>query len=166
MIPRIRKKIHYEKKPYIRKEAKHDFMKNWTIVKKWILANYDITTPELELILFLYSEKLFTRTQFEEYSNFLTWDRMRLHKLIQKEYVYIWRKGVRHEQNLYEVSFKGKKMVSSMYKKLLGLEPIPESKRRNKVFLKKAPFAQKTLAIAIKNYNTKLRTPRPSLELQ
>lgn len=166
MIPFVNKKIKRKAPTYQGREPKHDFLKHWTIVRKWALANYDITSVELELIMFLYSEKLFTRNQFETYSNFLTWDKNRFYKLLEKNYIHVWRKGGSREQNLYEVSFKGKKLINSIYKKLLGLEPLPESKERNKVFRKTAPFAQKTLAIAIKDHNAKIRKPRLSPELQ
>ena len=79
MIPIVNKKIirRREKlKTYKRLEAEYDFLKNWTIVRKWAVINYELKSlAELETILFLYSEKLFTRTQFENYSNFLSWNK-------------------------------------------------------------------------------------------
>jgi len=54
---------------------------------------------------------------------------------------------------MYELTQKAKKMIPSVYKKITGLEPIPESSRRNKAFRKNAPFAQKTLANAIRSFN-------------
>jgi hypothetical protein len=67
---------------------------------------------------------------------------------------------------MYELSFKAKKMVASIYRKLMGLEPIPESPRRNIVFRPNATFAQKTLAIAIKRINKEAKEYKqhPSLE--
>jgi hypothetical protein len=55
-------------------------------------------------------------------------------------------------------------MVTSIYKKLTGLEPIPTSSRRNKAFRKNAPFHQKTLAKAIVDFNDRLKEQqqRPS----
>lgn len=171
MIPKVGKVIRSKKvnKLYQRRTNDFDFLKNWAIVRRWAVINYELKSlVELETILFLYSEKLFTRTQYENYSNFLSWDKNRFKKLLDEGWIYIWRKRGFGETNLYEVSHKGKKMVNSIYKKLLGLEPIPESKRRNKVFNKTAPFSQKTLAIAIKQHNKDLkeRKQRPSPELQ
>jgi hypothetical protein len=172
MIPIVNKKIirRREKlKTYKRLEAEYDFLKNWTIVRKWAVINYELKSlAELETILFLYSEKLFTRTQFENYSNFLSWNKHRFNKLLREGWIYIWRHRGDQETHLYEVSFKGKKMVNTIYKKLLGLEPIPESPRRNKVFRDNAPFSHKTLGIAIKSHNKALKEhkQRPSPELR
>jgi hypothetical protein len=170
MIPKVKKKITYKReKLYIRKEAEHDFLKHWTIIRKWAVINYELKSlAELETILFLYSEKLFTRTQFADYSNFMSWDKDRFNKLLREGWIYIWRHRSTHETHLYEVSHKGKKMVNTIYKKLLGLEPLPESPRRNKVFRNNVPFSHKTLAIAIKKHNQDLkeRKQRPSPELQ
>lgn len=172
MIPKVKKKVTHRRdnnKIYGRKQGEYDFLKNWTIIRKWAIITYGLkSTADLEILLFLYSEKLFTRTQFSEFSNFLSWDKERFNRLLKEDWIYIWRHRNHQETHLYEVSYKGKKMINSIYKKLLGLEPIPESVRRNKIFLKTAPFSHKTLAIAIKKYNKefKERKQRPSLGLQ
>jgi hypothetical protein len=172
MIPKVKKKVTHRRdndKVYRRKQGDYDFLKNWTIIRKWAIIKHELKSQsDLEILLFLYSEKLFTRTQFAEYSNFLSWDRDRFDRLLREGWIYIWRHRNYQETHMYEVSYKGKKMISSIYKKLLGLEPIPESTRRNKIFLKTAPFSHKTLAIAIKNHNKELkeRKLRPSPELQ
>jgi hypothetical protein len=170
MIPKVKKKLRSRtEKTYDRRYTEYDFLKNWTIIRKWAIINYELKSlAELETILFLYSEKLFTRTQFKEHSNYMSWDKNRFNKLLKEGWIYIWRHRSTHETHLYEVSFKGKKMVNTIYKKLLGIEPIPESPRRNKVFKNNAPFSHKTLAIAIKKHNQELkeRKLRPSLESQ
>jgi hypothetical protein len=172
MSPIVKKKITHRRdnnKVYSRTQGEYDFLKNWSLIKKWAIVNYELkSTADLEMILFLYSEKLFTRTQFADYSKFMSWDKERFNRLLNSNWIYIWRHRNHQETHLYEVSYKGKKMVNSIYKKLLGLEPIPESKRRNKVFLKTAPFSHKTLAIAIKKHNKELkeRKQRPSPELR
>jgi hypothetical protein len=172
MIPKVKKKVTHRRdnnKIYGRKQGEHDFLKNWALIRKWAIIKNELkSNADLEMLLFLYSEKLFTRTQFSEYAKFLSWDKDRFNRLLREDWIYIWRHRNHQETHLYEVSYKGKKMINSIYKKLLGLEPIPESTRRNKVFLKTAPFSHKTLAIAIKKHNNDLKEhkQRPSPELQ
>ena len=169
MIPKLKKKVLYRKeKVFRKKESDHDFLKNWSIVKKWAVVNNNLKPAEIDMLLFLYSEKLFTRQQFRDFSNFLSWDRQRFNNLLKNDWIYVWRKGAMHEANLYDVSYKGKKLVSSMYRILLGLDPIPSSPRRNVAFRSTAPFAQKTLALAITKFNSdfKERKQRPSPELR
>jgi len=160
------KRKYKKDKAYERRPLTYDFLAEWAIVRKWAKVNYDLSTADLEMLLFLHKQKLFTRADFAEYANFMSWDRDRFDRLLKEDWIYIWRKRGFGEANMYEVSFKCKKMITSIYKKLVGLEPIPVSPRRNKVFRETAPFHQKTLAKAINNFNDRFkeRKQRPSLE--
>lgn len=161
------KRKYKKEKVYERRPLTYDFLAEWAIVRKWAKINYDLSTADLEMLLFLHKQQLFTRTDFAEYANFMSWDRDRFDRLLKEDWIYIWRKRGFGETNMYEVSFKCKKMITSIYKKLVGLEPIPVSPRRNKVFRETAPFHQKTLAKAINSFNDRFkeRRQRPSLEL-
>ncbi len=44
-----------------RKQPSHDYLKYWKVIKYWAKRKYSITTGELELMLFLYSEHLFNK---------------------------------------------------------------------------------------------------------
>jgi hypothetical protein len=158
------KRIIKRDKAYERRELTYDFLGEWAIVRRWAQINYDLSRSDLEMILFLHKKRLFVRADFAEYANFMLWDRNRFDRLLREEWIYIWRKRGFGETNMYEVSFKAKKMVTSIYKKLTGLEPIPTSVRRNKAFRKNAPFHQKTLAKAIVDFNDRFKEQqqRPS----
>jgi hypothetical protein len=158
------KNITKRDKVYERRELTYDFLGEWAIVRRWAQINYDLTRAELEMLLFLHKRKLFTRQDFAQFSNFMQWDTKRFDKLLREGWVYIWRQRKQGETNLYEVSFKSKKLITSIYKKLTGLEPIPMSPRRNKAFRKNAPFHQKTLAHAIVSFNDRFKEQqqRPS----
>jgi len=159
-VKRIRKRdLTYE-----RRDLTYDFLGEWSIVRRWAQINYNLRLADLEMILFLHKKRLFTRADFADYANFMDWDRDRFDRLLREDWIYIWRKRGFQEANMYEVSFKAKKMVTSIYKKLTGLEPIPTSVRRNKAFRKNAPFHQKTLAKAILDFNDRLKEQqqRPS----
>lgn len=162
---KITKKFR-KQKIYERTELKYDFLADWSIVRRWAQINYDLSRSDLEMLLFLHKKQLFTRADFTEYANFMTWDKDRFDRLLREDWIYIWRKRGFQEANMYEVSFKTKKMITSIYKKLVGLEPIPASPRRNKVFRDNAPFHQKTLAKAINEFNDRFKEhkQRPSLE--
>jgi len=161
----MKRKIYRNvKKTYRRYQGavpEYDFLKNWTLIKKWAIVNYELKSgAELELLLYLYSEKLFTRTDIMKRMNFMSWDAKMMKRLEERDFICVWRKRRRGEANVYDLTHKAKKMINSIYKKLLGLEPIPESTRRNKVFLATAPYSHKTLAIAIKDHNEDLKEKR------
>ena len=37
----------------------HNYLKYWRIIRYWVKAKYNLTTPDIEMILFLYSEDYF-----------------------------------------------------------------------------------------------------------
>lgn len=162
---KVRKTIIYEK--IIKREPlRYDFLTEWAIVRRWAQVNYKINRSDLEMLFFLHGNRLFRKTDFDEYKNFMPWDSQRFNRLLKDGWITEWRQKNYNEGQLYEVSFKTKKMITSIYKKLIGEEPIPTSTRRNKAFQKNAPFHQKTLAIAITDFNRRIkeRKQRPSLE--
>lgn len=163
---KVRKTIIYEK--VIKREPlRYDFLTEWAIVRRWAQVNYKINRSDLEMLFFLHGNRLFRKTDFDEYKNFMPWDSQRFNRLLKEGWITEWRQKNYNEGQLYEVSFKTKKMITSIYKKLIGEEPIPTSTRRNKAFQKNAPFHQKTLAIAITDFNRRIkeRKQRPSPEL-
>lgn len=161
---KIKGKKVRRKKRYIvhdRKTPKNDYLKYWSVVKYWAKRHYKLNNADLEMLLFLYTEGLFTRDQYNEYNNILTWDRERFYRLMNDGYIHVWRERGWAECNYYELTFKAKKMVSTIYKKLNGEEPISEHPNRNPMFRKNASFSDKTHAMAIKKFNQELRQ-RPS----
>ena len=129
----------------------------------WAMRTYDITTPELEMLFFLYDEKLFTISKFDRYDNIFSWNTRRLYKLQNKGLVHVWRPAGHHEARLYELTYKAKRMIFSIYKKLNGEEPIPTSERRNPIFRKNASYTDKVYAMAIKDFNNEIKESKPRL---
>jgi hypothetical protein len=154
---------------YYGRDTKYDFLKNWGMIRKWAIYQYGLkSSADIDMLLFLYSEKLFTRTKFQEYASFMSWDRNRFDRLLRDGFISIWRKKKAGEYNLYELSFQSKKMIASMYRKLIGLEPFPETPRRNKVMKPNASYSERMLAQAIKRFNSDFKEHKqyPSPEQQ
>jgi hypothetical protein len=160
----VNKYFRYKPKRYQGWVSDDNYLKNFSVVRRWAIMHYELKSfSELELMFFLYSEKLFTRKVIREQTNFMSWDSQLLNRLIDGGFIYTWRKGGWGNSEIFDLTHKGKKMINSIYKKLNGIEPIPTSERRNKAFRKNAPFHQKTLAKAIINFNEEYKQ-RPSLE--
>ena len=53
---------------------KHDYLKYWRVVRYFVKAKYGITTAELEMLLFLYSEKYFSKDKFHEFDELISWN--------------------------------------------------------------------------------------------
>jgi hypothetical protein len=78
----------------------------------------------------------------------------RWNKLIQNEWIVVWRNRNRTTQkyNIYKVSFKGKQLINRIYRIMLGEEDLPISKRRNKLIAGNT-YTDKVMTKAIYNVN-------------
>ncbi len=83
-----------------------------------------------------------------------SWDNRRWNKLIQNDWVSVWRKQNRTTQkyNIYKVSFKGKHLIRRMYRIMLGEEDIPTSVFSNRI-MKGDTYTNKVLQKSIRNVN-------------
>ena len=151
---------------YDRKQPEHDWLKHFRVVRYWVKRNYELTLPDLEMLLFLYSERLFTRTDFNEFEELFSWDVRRFDKLRRDGWIHVWRKAKGSEPALYEVTRATRQLIDEFYKKLSGESPIAETDRNNVIFKKNSPYTDKVYRRAIKRMNkeTKLRRQRPSRE--
>ena len=88
-IPVIYKKKRPRPAPeiYDRKDPKYDYLKFWRVVRYWAKQKYGITTADLDMLLFLHSEGLFTRVQCENYGSLMSWDKQRFEKLLRDGWI-------------------------------------------------------------------------------
>jgi len=66
---------------------KDDYLKYWRVVRYFIKAKYKISEPDLEMLLFLKSERYFTSRNFKEYLELFPWDRKRFNRLLEEEWI-------------------------------------------------------------------------------
>ena len=137
----------------------NDYLKYWRVIRYFIKAKYKITTGELDVLLFLYSEKYFSKDKFNEFDELISWDVNRFNKLLRDGWVVVFRKRQGKKKALYEVSYKGRRMLGSMYKKLSG-EEIPESPSVNPMFLKNVSYTDKVYRNMIVEMNKFIRQQR------
>jgi|TARA_R100000030_G_C3158052_1_gene99969 hypothetical protein len=128
--------------------------KHYRIIRKWACKNNDLNDADLELLIYLDCVGFFSIKDFKQGTYSYSWDTRRWAKLIDNNWVVIWRKRNRSTQknNLYQVSFKGKQLIKRIYRIILGEEDLPISKRRNKLIAGKS-YTDKVLTKAIYNVN-------------
>jgi len=137
----------------------NDYLKYWRVIRYFILKKYKLTTGELDVLLFLYSEKYFSKDKFNEFDELISWDVNRFDRLLRDGWVVVFRKRQGKKKALYEVSYKGRRMLGSMYKKLSG-EEIPESPSVNPIFLKNVSYTDKVYRNMIIEMNKFIRQQR------
>ena len=131
-----------------------NLLKHYRIIRKWACKNNDLTDADLELLIYLDCMGLFTRHDFEMGSYSYSWDNRRWNRLIKNDWITVWRHRNRTTQkyNIYKVSFKGKQLISRIYRIMLGEDDIPISTRRNKI-MKGNTYMDRVLQTSIKNVN-------------
>ena len=137
-----------------RGELKVDFLKYYRLVSRWACKTHDLKIADLELLFYLDPIVYFTIQDFKDGTLFFSWDKDRFYRLqregwIEKAFQTNKKKG---ERAKYKVSTKGKKMITRIYKILIGQEDLPESERRNKI-MKRKSYSDKVYSQAIKAFN-------------
>ena len=130
----------------------HDYLKYWRVIRYWVKAKYKIGTPDIDMLLFLYSEDIFNKTKFNEFEELMSWDVNRFDQLLKNGWVHVWRKKRGKETTLYELTYKAKRLVNLIYRKLNG-EEIGEDHRTNPLFRKDASFMDKVYRQSIIKLN-------------
>ena len=142
-----------------RKPPPNDYLKYWRVIRYFVKAKYGLTTSELDVLLFLYSEKYFDKDKFDEFDELLSWDVKRFNRLLKDGWIQSFRKKVGNRRNVYQLSYKASRMVHSIYQKLNG-EEIPVSNNTNPMFLRKVNYADKVYRNMIKEMNAFTRQQR------
>jgi hypothetical protein len=109
-------------------------------VKYWVKSKYGLSSADIDMLIFIYDEKLFTYYDFENFQSIFPWDKKRFRRLKDEGWIVVHKKKDYYKQtpNVYEISFKAKKLVERMYKILNGEEDFPTSERRNPVMKRKS----------------------------
>lgn len=121
---------------------KSDYLKYWRVVRYYVKSKYGLTTAELEMLLFLYSEGYFDRAKFDEFNQIMSWDIKRFEKLVSNGWIVYFRQPRRNIKAIYELSFKTKRMIDSVYKKLNG-EEIPVGEGSSSMFKRNVKYTDK-----------------------
>ena len=131
-----------------------NLLKHYRIIRKWACRNNDLTDAELELLIYLDCIDFFTIDDFKQGTYSYSWNNRRWNKLIQNDWIVVWRKRNRTTQkyNIYKISFKGKQLIKRLYRIMLGEEDIPISARRNKI-INGNTYTDKVMTKAIYNVN-------------
>jgi len=136
---------------------KHDYLKYWKVVRQWAKSKYGLGVADIEMMLFLYSEGFFKRKDFEEYMEIMSWDARCFDRLLKEKWIVVWRERKGREGKLYEVSYAGKRMCLSIYKKLNMEETVSEHRRANPMFDPNADYSQKVYRKIIKKMNQEIK---------
>ena len=79
----------------------------------------------------------------------MSWDVNRFDRMLRDGWIHVWRKRSGKQATLYELTYKTRRIIDTIYKKLNG-EEISE---RNPLFNKNVSYTDKVYRNAIKKIN-------------
>ncbi len=143
---------------------KSDYLKYWRVIRYFVKTKYGLTQADLDVLLFLNSESYFGRDRFEEFDRLLSWDDNRFDRLLREGWVVTFRERKGNRRALYELSYKAKRLIDSIYKKLNG-EEIPETaSHNNTVFHKNVGYSDRRYHDMIMSMNQFVRDKKRSAD--
>lgn len=135
---------------------KSDYLKYWRVIRQWVKVRYGLNQGDLDMLLFLYTESYFGKDRFREFAQIVSWDEGRFNRMLTKGWIENFRAGRRGVKGLYNLTFKAKKMIASIYAKLDGDE-IPMNATNNPMFLKNVKYSDKVYRNMIKSMNAEIK---------
>ena len=90
------------------KSNQDDYLKYWRVIRQFVKIKYELTQADLDMLLFLYSEKYFDKDKFEEFDTLLGWDRSRFERLKQQGWIQVFRSPMTPggRRAMYQLSIK------------------------------------------------------------
>jgi hypothetical protein len=141
------------------KSDTEDYLKYWRVIRQWVKVKYNLTQCDLDVLLFLYSEKYFGKDKFDEYERLLGWEMNRFFRLQREGWIEKFRNRVGKRKALYKLPIKTTRMIQSIYRKLNG-EEIPVSPSQNKMFAKNVSYTDKRYRDMIIEMNALIKQQR------
>ncbi len=121
----------------------------YRVVRGWASKTYELQTADVELLIYLDCRGRFRREDFDKGTIIYPWDSKRWEKLRREGWIDVWRhrNHTTRKYAIFQVSSKGKRMVTRMYRILLGSEDMPVS--RTSAFYKNKTYTDKVYNRAI-----------------
>jgi hypothetical protein len=124
------------------KSPPNDYLKFWRVIRFYMKAKHGLTTADLDIILFLYSEGYFGKSKFDEFAELVSWENDRFNRLHKEGWIETFRRKGTDGRALYQLSYKATRVVLDIYRKLSG-EEIPTSITNNPMFRKNVTYNDK-----------------------
>ena len=104
-------------------------LKYYRLVRRWACKTYNLKDADLELLVYLDCKGLFTRNDFINVVYTYSWDKNRWERLRRDGWIDVFKERNRTTSKYaaYKVSYKANRLITRMYKILLGEEDIPSA---------------------------------------
>jgi hypothetical protein len=126
-----------------------NLLKYYRLIRKWACKTYSLKDADLELLIYLDCKNRFTRNDFIDGEYTYSWDKDRWERLRRDGWIEVWRHRNRTtiKYSIFQTSQKCKRLISRMYRIMLGEEDLPTSERS--IFYKNKTYTDKVYNKAI-----------------
>lgn len=137
------------------RERKDDYLKYFHVAYDYIIRKYDIKHNDLGMILFLYSEGVFTYTNIVEYGMIMPFNRRRVYRLVEEGYIVTWAPPNDRRRSLYTLSEQSKTIVRTFYGLLNGDIPFSTDPKVKKL-VRTSNAREKFYKLGVQKINRKI----------
>lgn len=154
LLRKIRKQYDYSYQP------KFNYMKYVRTIRTYIQKKHEININELELLLYMYDEDLFTKNQIiNDFRGFFNIGSAAFKRMVSREFIMFWRNYGYGVGSTYTISPLGKRIVKEFYGKLHGDEIFSEKDLNNENF-KASPMYSPAYLNMIKKMSEEIKESR------
>ena len=144
--------------------SQDDYLKYWRVIRYYYQRKHNLKASELDTLIFLFSEKYFTKKKFLEFDELFSWDDRRFDNLHSKGWIITFSRSSIPYKTIYQLSPKTVNMIKDIYNKLSG-EELSVDPEINPLFKKNVKYTDKVYRNMIKKMNKFIRQQqRPSQE--
>jgi len=136
-------------------KRKHDYMKYYRVARFYMKEKYGLSQMDLEVLLYLFSEKYFTVIKFKEYTRHFDWSKELLPRLKRNGWVELFKPRAKYREAVYRITLKASRAMMTFYNLLEGKE-FSDS-RHNPMFRGDAGYVDRAHQGIIKRINKEIR---------
>ena len=143
-------------------KPKRDYLKYWRVIRHYVKAKYKLSVSDLDMLLFLFSERYFGKDDFNEYAEIMSWDPKRFQRLVTEGWIQKFRNhnASMKQKALYVLSHRCKSVISSIYEQLEGARDLSIDIRRNPMGAPHVRYIDKVYRNQIKKVNEEYKRLR------
>ena len=136
--------------------AKDDYLKYWRVIRYYYQRKHNLKPAELDTLLFLRSEKYFTKQKFKEFNELFPWNERRFDDLLSNGWIATLSRSSLPHKTIYKLSHKTNILMNDIYRKLSG-EELSVDPNINPLFKKNVKYTDKVYRNMIKKMNEFIR---------
>jgi hypothetical protein len=134
-----------------------DYLKYFKLIRFWVRIKYAITLEELELLLFLNSEKVFNQNRLKMAKIGMRWNHRLIDDLVKRGLI-----GQLREKptKLYALTPHARHIINAVYRKLNGEEEMRTDPRSNPIYTPNGPYSYRRYRVMADDFNEVIKQRR------